>query len=179
MLARTESVLGSDPVPFAAAAVAIIGAAAILGAFFFQYVVGIAPCPLCLEQRIAYYVVIPLAVMVLVGTSVNSNRKVLIAALLFIAAVMIWNTYLGTYHAGVEWKWWPGPTDCTGDLNSLGKAGNLLNSIQTSSVVRCDQVAWSLFGISLAGFNAMVSLVMTAIAAWGGITAWRRMPAEG
>ena len=179
MLARTESLVGTDPVPVAATVVALGGALTLAGAWFFQLVIGLPPCPLCLEQRIAYYIVVPLAAMVLIGASVNSTRKLLIGALLFIAAVMIWNTYLGTYHAGVEWKWWPGPTDCSGDLTSLGKAGNLLNSIQTSSVVRCDKVPWSLFGISLAGFNALISTALAAVAAWGGITAWRRMPAAG
>ena len=87
---------------------------AILGAYFFQYVIGLPPCPLCLEQRIAYYVSIPLAAMVLLGVSVGSSRKVLMLALFAIAAAMLWNAGLGVYHSGVEWRWWPGPQDCSG-----------------------------------------------------------------
>src|SRR5688500_8994590 len=99
MLVRSENLMQSDPVASAATVVAVVGLAALLGAWFFRYVMGLAPCPLCLEQRIAYYIAIPLAVMVLIGASVSSSRKVLIAAMLFIAAVMVWNTYLGIYHA--------------------------------------------------------------------------------
>ena len=178
MLARSESLMRSDPVASAAIMVAVAGTAALLGAWFFQYVVGLAPCPLCLEQRIPYYVAIPLALMVAVGASVNSSRKVLIAALLFIAAVMVWNTYLGVYHSGVEWKWWAGPIDCSGALTDLGSAGNLLSSLQTSRVVRCDEAAWHFLGLSLAGYNALISLALAGIAGWGALAALRR-PAEG
>ena len=84
------------------------------GAYFFQFVIGLPPCPLCLEQRYAYYIAIPLAAMILLGLSVGSSHKVLMLALLAIAAAMLWNTGLGVYHSGVEWKWWPGPQDCSG-----------------------------------------------------------------
>ena len=80
---------------------------------------GYPPCPLCLEQRIAYYVAIPLAAMILLGLSVGSSRKVLMLALLAIAAAMLWNAGLGVYHSGVEWHWWPGPQDCSGPLTEL------------------------------------------------------------
>ena len=176
MLARSESLMRSDPVASAAIVVAVAGTAALLGAWFFQYVVGLAPCPLCLEQRIPYYAAIPLALMVAVGASVNSSRKVLIAALLFIAAVMVWNTYLGVYHSGVEWKWWAGPTDCAGALTDLGSAGGLLNSLQNSRVVRCDEAAWRFLGLSLAGYNALISAALAAVAAWGAFTALRQQP---
>ena len=177
MLARSENLMPSDPVASAAIVVAVAGVAALLGAWFFQYVVGLAPCPLCLEQRIAYYVAIPLAVMVVIGASVNSSRKVQIAALLFIAAVMVWNAYLGVYHSGVEWKWWAGPTDCAGALTDLGSAGSLLNSLQNSRVVRCDEAAWRFLGLSLAGYNALISAALAGIAAWGALTALRQQRA--
>src|SRR3954453_5059656 len=94
------------PIMAAALAVAVGGTAAILGAWFFQYVLGLKPCPLCLEQRYPYYFAIPLAVLILLGESVGSRRKVLIAALVAIALGMLWNAVLGTYHSGVEWKLW-------------------------------------------------------------------------
>ncbi len=78
----------------AAVAIAVIGLATILGAYFFQYVLGYRPCPLCLEQRYAYYVAIPLAALVLLGVSVGSSRKVMLLAFLAIAAAMLWNTGL-------------------------------------------------------------------------------------
>src|ERR1700681_4815206 len=96
--------LQARPIATAAIAIAIGGAATILGAWFFQYGLGYMPCPLCLEQRYAFYFGVPLAVLVWLGESVGASRKVLLLALFAIAAMMIWNPGLSTYHAGVEWK---------------------------------------------------------------------------
>jgi disulfide bond formation protein DsbB len=156
------------PIAAAATAIAAIGVVTILGALFFQYVVGLKPCPICLEERYAYYFSIPLAVFVILGEGVGSSRKVLLAALLAIAAAMLWNTYLATYHAGIEWKWWPGPPDCSGTLESLKTPGGLLHDLQNVNVVRCDEAAWRDFlGLSLAGYDALISILLAAIAAWG------------
>jgi disulfide bond formation protein DsbB len=162
------------PIFAAAAAVAIGGALTILGAWFFQYALGLKPCPLCLEQRYPYYFAIPLAILVLMGDSVGSSRKVLIAALAAIVVGMLWNAALGTYHAGVEWKLWAGPRDCTASLESLGSAGNLLEELKTMSVVRCDEAAWRFLGISLAGYNALISLALAAVAGFGAVAALRQ-----
>ena len=173
---QTISLARSRPLAAAAAAIAAIGAAAILGAWFFQFGLGLKPCPLCLEQRYAYYFAIPLAVMVILGDQVGAQRKVLIAALAVIGALMVWNTYLGIYHAGIEWKWWQGPTDCSGALDNLGSAGNLAKTLQTMSVVRCDEAAWRFLGLSLAGYNALISLTLAAIALWGVVMDRRAHP---
>src|SRR3954464_14080351 len=114
MAHSTGSMMASRPILAAAVAVAVVGAATILGAWFFQYGLGINPCPLCLEQRYAYYFAVPLAGMVGVGDQAGSSRKVLIGALIAIAAGMLWNAGLGVYHSGVEWGWWPGPQECSG-----------------------------------------------------------------
>jgi disulfide bond formation protein DsbB len=159
--------LRQEPFALAAAAIALVGLAAIAGALFFQYGMGLSPCPLCLEQRIAYYVAIPLAAMVMLGVSVGASRKVLILALLAIAAAMLWNAGLGAYHAGVEWKWWEGPRDCSGPVNSLGSARDMLSQLQNTRIVRCDEAAWRFLGLSLAGYNVLISLALAALAAWG------------
>ena len=101
MAAAPFTLARSQPVAAAALAVAVVGIAAILGAYFFQFVIGLKPCPLCLEQRIAYYVSIPLAAMILLGLSVGSSRKVLILGLAAIAVAMLYNAGLGVYHSGV------------------------------------------------------------------------------
>ena len=163
----------SEPIIAAAAAIAVIGLAAILGAYFFQYVLGYRPCPLCLEQRIAYYVAIPLAAMVLLGVSVGSSRKVMTLAFAAIAAAMLWNAGLGAYHAGIEWQWWEGPRDCAGAVSSFGPAGSLMETIQNTRVIRCDEAAWRFLGLSLAGYNVLISLALAAIAVWGALGAWR------
>jgi disulfide bond formation protein DsbB len=159
------------PLVMAAAAIAAIGLAAILGALFFQYVIGLPPCPLCLEQRYAYYICIPLAAMILLGLSVGSSRKVLLLAFLAIAVAMLWNTGLGVYHSGVEWKWWPGPQDCSGAVPNFSAGGSLLDQINKARVVRCDEAAWRFLGLSLAGYNALVSLTLAVIAGWGALCA--------
>jgi disulfide bond formation protein DsbB len=167
MSTMTSDMIRARPVTTAALAIALVGAATILGAWFFQYGLGLRPCPLCLEQRYAYYFAIPLAGMVLMGDSVGSQRKVLLAALFVIAAGMLWNTGLGVYHAGVEWKWWAGPQDCSGPIDKFGSAGDMLKQLESISVVRCDEAAWRLFGLSLAGYNVLISLGLAAVAAWG------------
>jgi len=168
MSEMTISMIRSRPVAAAAVAIAAVGAAAILGAWFFQYVLGLKPCPLCLEQRYPYYFAIPLAVMVLLGDEVGASRKVLLAALVAIALGMLWNAGLGVYHAGVEWKWWLGPQECSGALDDLGSAGGLLKKLESISIVRCDEAAWRFLGLSLAGYNAIISLALAAVAACGG-----------
>ena len=77
------------------------------------------------------------------------------------------NAGLGTYHAGVEWGFWKGPTECTGPVGNLGSAGSLLQRLDTVKVVRCDEVQWRFLGLSLAGYNVLISLLMAAIAGWG------------
>ena len=131
---------------------------------------GYPPCPLCLEQRVAYYISVPLAAMILLGLSVGASRKVLMLALLAIAAAMVWNAGLGVYHSGVEWRWWPGPQDCSGPVTDFTAGGSLLQQLQKVRVVRCDEAAWRFLGLSLAGYNALISAALAAIAAWGALT---------
>ena len=98
-------------------------------------------------------------------------------ALFAIMAGMIWNTGLSTYHAGVEWKFWPGPRDCSGTLDSLTSGGSLLNDLQSIHIPRCDDAAWRFLGISLAGYDALISATLAAIAGWGLWAALRRSQA--
>jgi disulfide bond formation protein DsbB len=156
-----------------AALIAIAGASTILGAYFFQYVVGVMPCPLCLEQRMAYYVTIPLAAMVWLGASYGASRKVMILGFAAIAVIMLWNTGLAAFHAGVEWKFWPGPTECSGPLGDLRAGGSLMSQLNRISVVRCDEASWRFLGLSLAGWNVFLSLGLAAAAAWGALGAAR------
>ena len=167
MINSTSTIARNEPQLAAAAIVALVGLATIGGFFFFQFVVGLAPCPLCLEQRNAYYISVPLAVLLWLGASHGSQRKVLLLGFLVIAAAMLWNTGLSTYHAGIEWKWWPGPRDCTGPMNNVSTAKDLLNQLNTFSPVRCDQAAWRFMGLSLAGYDVLVSLGLAIVALWG------------
>jgi disulfide bond formation protein DsbB len=158
---------GVDPALTAALAITLIAAATLAGAWFMQLVLGIQPCPLCLEQRYAYYLAVPLAALTAIAAAKDAPRAVIYGGLGILALATLGNAGLGTYHAGVEWHFWQGPTDCTGPVGNLGSAGTLLQRLDTVKVVRCDEVQWRFLGLSLAGYNVLISLLMTAIACWG------------
>jgi disulfide bond formation protein DsbB len=163
--ARSETNAALTP----ALMVLVVASATIAGAWFFQLVLDILPCPMCLEQRYAYYAIIPLAALVAVGAAKGAPRPLLVAGLVLIALIVAGNSIFGAYHAGVEWKFWQGPTDCTGPLVDFGKAGSLLEQLDKVRVIRCDEVQWRFLGISLAGYNALISALMAAIAGWGAV----------
>jgi len=162
-----NDLIRARPIMLAALTVALGGAATILGAWYFQYVLGLRPCPLCLEQRYPYYGTIALAALILLGLSGGASRKVLLAALVIMAGVLLWNAGLGAYHAGIEWHWWAGPQDCSGALDNLGAGGSLMKQLESINVVRCDEAAWRFLGLSLAGYNVLISLALAAVALWG------------
>ena len=164
----------SGPTLTAALLVLIVATATIAAAWFFQLVLGIQPCPLCLEQRYAYYAIIPLSLLVAIGAAKRAPQSLLLAGLVVIALAALSNSAFGVYHAGVEWKLWQGPTDCVGPIGNLGRAGNLWERLDTVKVVRCDEVQWRFLGLSLAGYNALISALMAAIAAWGVVRATSR-----
>jgi disulfide bond formation protein DsbB len=146
----------------AAALVLAFAAATILAALGFQYVGGYAPCPICLEERYAYYFAIPvaaLAVLLARGEATGIARiLLLVTALAFIA-----NVGLAVFHAGVEWKWWPGPTECSGAFDlKWGKGG-----VVDTPVIRCDEASFRFLGLSFAGWDALVSAFIALVALWG------------
>ena len=151
----------------AALAITAIAAATLAGAWFFQLVLDIRPCPLCLEQRYAYYLAVPLGVLVALAAARDAPRAGLVAGLAILALAALANAWLGAYHAGVEWGFWPGPTECSGPVLDLGKAGSLFDNLDKVKVIRCDEVQWRFLGLSLAGYNVLISLLMAALAAWG------------
>jgi disulfide bond formation protein DsbB len=87
---------------------------------------------------------------------------------------MLFNAGLGLYHAGIEWRWWPGPQECSGPLGDLTTGGDLLSQLSNLTLVRCDEAAWRFLGISLAGYNMLISLGLAAVAAWGAAGAVHR-----
>ena len=156
----------------AALVVALVGAATLAGAWFLELVMKLKPCPLCLEQRWPYYIGIPLALIVALAAWRNAPRMLVAAGLVALALLMLWGAYLGVFHAGIEWKLWAGPQECSGAA-TLGPATDLMKRLQTINITRCDEASWRFLGISLAGYNALISLALAAIALWGASAAAR------
>lgn len=167
MSVRLTTLVRSAPAAAATILVAAGGVATLLGAYFFQYVLLIAPCPLCLDQRKIWYAAVPLALVVAVSACIRRPRWLVLAGLSVLVLVLLFGAGFSAYHSGVEWKWWPGPQDCTGPIADFGKAGTLLQKMQTTSVVRCDEASWRFLGLSLAGYNALISLALAVVAACG------------
>ena len=134
-----------------------ISAALLGGALLFQYVGGMAPCELCIWQRWPHVAIIGLALMGLCGV-----KPRVMLGLILIAGII--SVGLGGYHAGIEWGLWAGPTGCTANLDFSGDISKLTQQLLATDMVRCDQVVWSLLGLSMAGWNALVSLDIIAIA---------------
>ena len=127
----------------------------LLGALAFQYVGGLPPCEMCHWQRWPHIAaaLVGLIGCILVFTKLLP-RYLTRAMVVFAIAALALSGLIGIYHAGVEWMWWQGPTACTGPgFNPAEMSG-----ADTFRVVRCDVAAWRLFGISLAGYNALFSL---------------------
>lgn len=135
----------------------VVAAATILAALGFEYLGGYRPCPMCLEERYAYYAGVPLLFLALVLLSADQRRAAW-ALFVIVALAFLANTAFGVYHAGAELGFWPGPASCSGAQELTTSAGNLLDSLAKTEVIRCDVPAVLVLGISLAGWNAVISL---------------------
>jgi disulfide bond formation protein DsbB len=147
--------------------------AVIVAAVGFEHLGGYKPCPLCLQQRYAYYAGIPALFVALALTSAERGRA---ARVLFVAVALAFlaNAGLGVYQAGAEWRLWPGPETCAGALEPLavGKGG-LLKELETTRVVRCDEAPWRFAALSFAGWNVVFALAL-ALGAFQAALATRR-----
>jgi disulfide bond formation protein DsbB len=163
MTTSTLSSSSARPLPMDKILVAIafvLALATIASAWGSQLIGGLVPCELCLEQRLAYYWGLPVLALVLILWN-RMPLTVWYLGIAIAALIFVWSTYMGSYHAGVEWGFWPGPTACT------GTGGNLsFDALQTGTVeksIPCDAVQFRLFGISLAGYNALISAAVVVL----------------
>ena len=132
-------------------ALATLGSAALLlGAYGFQ-LLGYAPCKMCLWQRW------PHAAAILIGLIALSGGPRLLAWAGALAAAT--TAGIGAFHAGVEWKWWEGPSSCSGAGPGLGglSGSDLLSTDAPATLVMCDDIVWQFLGLSMAGWNAVIS----------------------
>ena len=145
----------------AALAIALGAAATVGGALVFEHVFGYVPCKLCLTQRNPYYIAIPLGFV----TAFLPPRWTK-GGLWLLALVFVMSAGLGAYHSGVEWGLFAGPSDCGGGAGQgAGNVGDFLNQLQNTRVVSCTEAAWRFLGLSLAGWNVLISLALAAFAA--------------
>lgn len=145
-------------------ALAAAGSAAVLlGAFGFQHLGGMAPCKLCLWQRW------PHAAAVLIGVIAYARPHTVLTLMGALAALT--TAGIGAYHAGVEQGWWEGPSTCTAGAIGGLSTDDLMAQIMAAPLVRCDEIPWDMFGISMAGWNALMSLGLAAL--W--LAAFRRV----
>src|SRR3569833_2916596 len=163
------------PVLTAALLTAVIAAATLAGAWYMQLVWGLQPCELCLKQRYAYYASVPLGLIIALAANRGAPQPLLTLGLALIALAALGNASLGVYHSGVEWGIWQGPTECTGPVGNLGSAGSLLERLDSVKVVRCDEVQYRFLGLSLAGYNVLISLLLALIAGFGVISGFCRL----
>ncbi|RYE32660.1 MAG: disulfide bond formation protein B [Hyphomicrobiales bacterium] len=146
------------------ALIGVVSFALIAGAWFFELVLHLSPCKLCLEQRAPHYAAIGLA---LVGLVLARSPRLQWLVLLGLAVLMAWSTGLGVYHAGVEWGWFMGPNDCGGAASSAAGMQDFMKQLQTTRIVACSEAAWRFLGLSLAGWNALASAGLFLLAVVG------------
>lgn len=143
-MTRSQSLVG----------LAVAGSMALLGgALLFQYAGGLAPCKMCIWQRW------PHAIAIVLGLVAWRFRPVAAIA----AVVVLVGALIGFYHAGVELSWFEGPTSCTSGPVGDQSPEALLAQILATPLVRCDEIAWSMLGISMAGWNGLLSLALSLV----------------
>ena len=155
----SDQKLGSSPAYRTGCTILFIASAVILAALGFEHIGHYLPCPLCLQQRYAYYAAIPLLFLALVMVAADYPRW---AAALFalVALAFLANAALGTYHAGAEWKYWAGPEGCAGTSGPPKSVGNLLEGLEHETGARCDEPQFRFAGLSFAGWNVLASIFL-------------------
>jgi len=152
--------------PLAAGATAAAALATILSALAFEHLGGYAPCKICLIERYAYYAGIPLAAAAFVLA--RSGRSRLAVVLLGLCGLgFLINAGVGVYHSGIEWKWWAGPQTCSSGATLAPLSGSLLEALEGAHAIACDAAPWRMFGLSFAGWSAVISAGLAALALLG------------
>ena len=145
-----------------------ISSALLIGALLFEHVGGLAPCKLCLTQRVPHYGMIALALISLMTPSQQRTWRP-VGALLAATTAGV-----GLQHVGVEQGWWQGPQGCSSSIDGSASLSDLTASLLATPVVRCDEIAWSLFGISMAGWNMLISTALAIYLVSASIKTYRK-----
>ncbi len=144
---------------------ALVASLAMLAiAHAFETFGGLAPCTLCLRAREVYWLAAALALAGMLATRLRSGERFRLAFNAALALVFAAGVALAVYHAGVEWKFWPGPTACSGG-GAIVDASQMTDLLQGARIrpPACDEAAWVFLGLSMAGWNALASLALTVL----------------
>lgn len=164
---------------FAPLVVVVVGLATIVTAWGFELIGGFVPCALCLQERVPYYIGLPIALAALLAALAGAKPTVVRMFLIAAGLVFAYGAFLGLYHAGAEWGWWDGPADCGGGgAGALTNVDDLLAQIDDIRIVSCTEASWRLLGLSFAGWNAVVSLVLVVVSFWGAFRSLAREPSQ-
>ncbi len=158
-----------DPATLAAVTILAVALLMVLGALTFEHILGYQPCPLCYLQRKPWYALVP-GGLALVVFAVKGNTGMLRIGLALAALLLLVNAGIGGWHAGIEWKWWEGPASCSSGGMDFTVALPDLNR----RVVLCDEAPVRILGLSLAGWNAVVSFALAMLALYGALRAGGR-----
>ena len=159
MLNRLDFALESWRWPGLAMAIslAMIGAAHAFERFAFLY-----PCELCLRQREVYWAIVAMSATALILWRIRENARFILAVNIMLGLIFLTGAIVATYHAGVEWTFWPGPSGCSaGPVDIMNISMDDLDRRQ--AIASCSDVAWSFLGLSMAGWNALISLALAVV----------------
>lgn len=152
----------------ALAAAAVTSGALLGGALAFQYIGGLPPCEMCHWQRWPH-----MAALVFAGVGglalMRQQPGLARAAAVLAGLALLVTAAIGLFHVGVEQDWWEGPTACS-VIGGGQTAEDIFAAVMAAPVIRCDETPWSLFGISMAGYNALISFLMGGLVLWLGTT---------
>ncbi len=144
----------------------LVTVAMLSSAYSAQYVGGLQPCILCLYERIPWFLTGGLMLATVLMQFSGPLRR---ALLLLAAAALLAGAALALYHVGVEQHWWTGPGTCSAPERMPQSLDELKAMLEAPTVVRCDEIPWQKFGVSLAGYNAIVSGFMGIVALAGAL----------
>lgn len=161
--------VGKDGLSRLAAVPLLAGIAALAGAYGSQYLGGLRPCELCLWQRWPWWIAAALGLLVVL---VRGRPQIRIALLLLAVLTVFTGAAIAGFHVGVEQHWWPGLASCSGPPADASMSVEALRrQLMSTPVVRCDEIAWSLVGISMAGYNVLLSAGVGGLLL---VVLWRR-----
>ena len=162
-MAARQPLFPLSSVPWLATGAAIV---ALCVAWIAQYGFGLAPCELCYWQRYGYWAAIAVGLVAIFAPARSAARRGL---LWLLGLAFLGTAGIALFHVGVEQAWWQGLDTCSGQIGAGMSAEDLANAIENAPIVRCDEPAWTLFGISMAGYNLVLALALTVFVLRGAL----------